>query len=167
MQERVEIDQLREPEEALRLLLRGTDEVITHRVAKGESLWSIAVDHDLTVEDLKKANPDLKSELLQIDQELNLVVPKPYLTVVTKETITHTQEIPYETRTIKDSSLWAWERQIREEGKPGTKEVTWTIVRENGQEVERTLVAEKELEEPVTQVVAIGTKMAVAQVQGD
>ena len=164
--ERVEIDQLREPEEALRLLLRGTDEVITHRVAKGESLWSIAVDHDLTVEDLKKANPDLKSELLQIDQELNLVVPKPYLTVVTKETITHTQEIPYETRTIKDSSLWAWERQIREEGKPGTKEVTWTIVRENGQEVERTLVAEKELEEPVTQVVAIGTKMAVAQGTG-
>lgn len=165
--DRVETDQIKEPEEALRILLRGTDEVITHRVAKGESLWSIAVDYDLTVEDLKKANPDLESELLQIDQELDLVVPKPYLTVVTKETMTYTQEIPYPTRTVQDSSLWVWERQIREEGRAGSKEVTWAITRENGQEVQRELVAEKELEEPVTQVVAIGTKMPVAQGTGE
>ncbi|HHY36732.1 MAG TPA: M23 family metallopeptidase [Firmicutes bacterium] len=164
--DRVAVDRIKDPEEALRILLQGTDEVITHRVAKGESLWSIAVSYDLTVEDLKKANPDLKSDLLQIDQELSLVVPKPYLTVVTKETVTYTQDIPYPTRTVQDSSLWVYERQIREEGKPGRKEVTWTIVRENGQEIQRELVSEKELEEPVTQVVAVGTKMPVAQGTG-
>lgn len=164
---RVETSQLKDKEEALRILLRGTDEIITHRVQKGESLWSIARDYDLRVEDLRRANPDLKSDLLQIGQELNLVVPKPYLTVCTRETVTFTQAIPYPTRTVKEDALWVWERRIQQRGRAGSKEVTWEIIRENGREVERKLLAEKVLAEPVTQVVAIGTKLPVAQGTGE
>jgi len=163
---RVPTGELCNGEEALRILLRGTDEIITHRVAKGESLWSIAQDFDLTVEDLKAANPDLKTEVLQIGQELDLVVPKPYLTVQTKEKTTFTQSIPYPTRTLKDANLYIYERKVQKSGVAGSKEVTWEIVRENGQEIERELVEEKLLEEPVTQVVALGTKMPEARGTG-
>lgn len=161
------IDELKNEEEALRILMRGTDEVITHQVAQGESLWSIARNYDLRVDDLRQANPQLKSDVLQIGQELDLVVPKPYLTVETREIVTHEQTIPFSTKTIKDDSLYIWERQIREQGKAGSKEVTWEIVKENGQEKERELLQDTELTAPVTQVVAIGTKMPEAQGTGE
>ena len=80
------------------------------------------------------ANPDLKTEVLRIGQELDLVVPKPYLTVQTKEKTTFTQSIPYPTRTLKDANLYIYERKVQKSGVAGSKEVTWEIVRENGQE---------------------------------
>ncbi|NLJ34179.1 MAG: M23 family metallopeptidase [Firmicutes bacterium] len=163
---RVPTGELCNGQEALRILQRGTDEVITHLVTKGESLWSIAREYDLTVADLKAANPDLKTEVLQIGQELDLVVPKPYLTIRTREKTTYTQAIPYPTRTLQDANLYIYERKVQEPGVAGSKEVTYEIVRENGQEVERELVAEEIIEPPVTQVVAMGTKMPEARGTG-
>lgn len=163
---RVPTEELCSCDEALRILLRGTDEIITHRVVKGESLWSIARNFDLTVDDLKAANMDLETEVLQIGQELDLVVPKPYLTVQTREKTTFTQSIPYPTRTLKDANLYIYERKVQKPGLAGSKEVTWEIVRENGQEVKRELLGERLLEEPITQVVALGTKMPEARGTG-
>ena len=51
----------------------GADQVAhTHRVMRGETFYSIARQHDITVDQLRKANPDVKATSLRIGQELKL-----------------------------------------------------------------------------------------------
>lgn len=154
----VSLDRLRTKEEATRILLRGTDKVVIHTVQRGQSLWSIATAHQMTVDDLKKANPELTSDVLQIGQKLNLVVPEPYLTLVSTEKRTFTVNIPYSTEIIEDNTLWPWQQVIKQYGIYGKKEVTVEIKRQNGQEISREIVQEKILSEPVTEIRIHGTK---------
>lgn len=151
-------DQVVGVEEACRILLRGTDVVKTHRVSNGQSLWSIASANNLTVDELRAANPGLSSDLLQVDQELSLVVPEPFLTVETSETMIYSQSIPFPTRTETDDDLWPWVRTVKVPGEAGSKEVTVRIARLNGVETNREVVSVEVSREPKTQVVVQGTK---------
>ncbi|MCL4424356.1 MAG: peptidoglycan DD-metalloendopeptidase family protein [Firmicutes bacterium] len=156
--ENVSLDRLRNKEEAIRILLRGTDKVVIHTVQRGQSLWSIATSNRMTVDDLKKANPELNSEVLQIGQKLNLVVPEPYLTLVSSEKRTFTVNIPYSSEVIEDNTLWPWQQVVQQYGVYGKKEVTVEIKRQNGQEISREILQEKILSEPTTEVRVQGTK---------
>ena len=143
---------------AVAVLLRGTDEIKTHKVARGESLWTIASKNKMTVNEIKSANPQLKSEVLQIGQELNMIVPKPYLNVETVEEIKYTQNIPFSNQFQRDESMWYWETRIIKRGIPGTKEVKAEVVRVNGTEVERRILSEAVTKEPSVQIVTQGTR---------
>lgn len=156
--ENVSLDRLRNKEEAIRILLRGTDKVVIHTVQRGQSLWSIATSNRMTVDDLKKANPELNSDVLQIGQKLNLVVPEPYLTLVSSEKRTFTVNIPYSSEVIEDNTLWPWQQVVKQYGVYGKKEVTVEIKRQNGQEISREILQEKILSEPTTEVRVQGTK---------
>lgn len=159
-------DKLMDKERAVSTLLRGTDEIKVHKVKKGESFWLIARNNSMTVSDLKNANPDIKSETLQIGQELNLIVPKPYLNVVTREVITYNMGIPYSTKIEYDDSLWSWETRVKQNGIYGTKEVTARVVRKNGVEIEREILEERVLKEPVYRILTRGTKTAPSRGTG-
>ncbi|MDP2858535.1 MAG: LysM peptidoglycan-binding domain-containing protein, partial [Bacillota bacterium] len=76
---------LREAEDAKRILLRGTDKIVLHTVQRGQSLWSIANANNLSVDALRKANPELAGDRLQPGQKLNLAVAEPYLNLVSVE----------------------------------------------------------------------------------
>lgn len=153
----VKADQVRSAQAAVEYLLRGTDETRVYEVKKGDSLWSIARAHNLRVADLEKANPGI-SERLQIGQKLNLIVPKPFVTVVSREEKTVTETVPFPVKTVKDASLYTYERKIRTPGQLGSKKVTYSIVRENGQVLTSQVVGSVVEKEPVTQVVAVGTR---------
>jgi len=151
-------EQVVSEEEARRILLRGTDVIKTHEVKRGESLWSIASANGLSVDELRVANPSLDSDLLQVGQELSLVVPEPFITVTSTETMVYDQSIPFPTRTETDDSLWPWQRVVRVPGEPGVKQVTVRIARINGVETERETLGTETVREPKTQVVVQGTK---------
>jgi len=155
--ELVKADQVRSVRAAVEYLLRGTDETRIYEVKEGDSLWSIARAHNLRVADLKRANPGI-SEKLQIGQKLNLVVPKPFVTVVSREEKTVTETVPFPVKTVKDDSLYTYERKIRTPGQPGSRKVTYSLIRENGQVLARQVVGSVVEKEPVTQVVAVGTR---------
>lgn len=142
---------------AVAYLIRGTNETRDYKVKSGDSLWSIAVAHDMDVDDIKAANPGI-SENLQIDQELSLVVPTPYLNVVCEEEKTVLEPIPFETNTVRDHNLYTYERRVRVAGKQGSRRVTYNIVKENGEIVEKNIINEEIEQEPSTQIVAVGTK---------
>ena len=57
-----------------------------YEVQSGDSFYSIALNNDLTVEDLKKYNPDVSPKNLQIGQKINLKPVKNKKTKVEKET---------------------------------------------------------------------------------
>ncbi|MEW6523220.1 MAG: M23 family metallopeptidase [Bacillota bacterium] len=160
------LEAVRDVEMASRILLRGTDRTLVHTVQRGQSLWSVAQAHDLTVDQLRRANPGLTSDLLQIGQKLNLVVPDPYVTVETIEHRTYTEAIPFSTEVIMSAELWPWEEKVQRWGENGQREITLEIKRENGREVSRVIVSTVVMKDPVKQVVIRGNRAIPAHGTG-
>lgn len=161
---RVEPEQIYTAEAAAEILLRGTDQRRTYLVSRGDSLWSIARRYNMTVEDVKRANPHLESDTIRVGDELNLVVAEPLVHVSVTEEVTVKEKIPFDVKYQDDSKLYKGTSRVITAGREGVKEVTYRITRVSGREVSREVLSETVLEEPKTQVVARGT--AVAPVTG-
>ncbi|MEW6546807.1 MAG: M23 family metallopeptidase [Bacillota bacterium] len=159
VREAVDLSRLRSPEEAKRILMRGTDKLVTYTVKRGDSLWRIAQQHGLTVEDLRRANPGIaRSDLLQIGQELTVVKAEPYVTVATVERLVQEVAIPCPVEVKFSQDRWPWEEVVEKPGKNGRKQIVYEIYRQAGVEVERRVVEEVILEEPVTRVIVRGSR---------
>lgn len=163
VRETVNLSRLRSPEEAKRILLRGTDKLVTYTVKRGDSLWRIAQEHGLTVEDLRRANPGLaQGELLQVGQELAVVKAEPYVTVVTVERLVQEVPIPRPVEVKLSQDRWPWEEVVEVAGRDGRKRITYEICRRAGVVVERRIVEEVILEEPVPRVIVRGSRQVPA-----
>lgn len=150
-------------EEAKNLILKGALETKTYEVVEGDSLWSISQETNMSLDDLIKANPQLKSENeLALGEKINLTEIKPLLNVTVVKKITYNEEIPYETEVVKDNSLWTWDQKVKQAGEKGSKEIAAEAVFKNGIKVSQTVIDEKVVKEPVTRIVARGTKAEVA-----
>lgn len=147
-----------EYEEILHYITKGTNETKIHKVEKGENYWVIAEKYNITPDDLIKANPGVKPETLQIGQEISLVVPKPLITVVTNEVQEYNEYIAFETEYEETDILYKGEYRIKKAGKKGEREVKAQIAKENGIEINRSILEEKIIEDPTTKVVLKGTK---------
>ena len=139
------------------ILLRGTDRTEIYFVSRGDSLWKIARENSLSVDELKDANPQIQGDKLQIGDEINLIVPEPMVNVFTVERLTIEEKIPFTTTHVNDDSLWKMQTQILETGEFGIKEVVYQVSRENGVETSRTILKEQVVKEPKEQIVAQGT----------
>ncbi|WP_229399669.1 G5 domain-containing protein [Micromonospora okii] len=73
-------------------------------------------------------------------------------------TETKTQAIRHGERTVKDSSLAEGKRVVRTRGVDGVRTLTYEVTLTDGVPTARTLVRSIVTKQPVTQVVAVGTK---------
>ena len=152
---------------AKQILLRGTDMIEVHVVARGESLWGIATAKAMTVADLRKANPALtNANVIRIGQELNLIVADPYVSIRSNERYTYTKYLAFAERVRQDAALWPYEGYVEKSGVYGRNEVTVEIRRVNGAEVGRTVVSERAVSPSSTQDYVQGTKIYPAQAGG-
>ena len=172
--QRVEIEERAVPlslfqdkETAKRILIRGTDRVAVHVVQRGQTLWDIARRHNLTVAQLRAANPQLKSDRLQIGDQLNVIDSEPLVTCQTQSLITYRASVPYPTQVVMDEDMWPWQVVVRQKGVPGVKQVTAEVVIENGREISRRIIEEEVLSDPVPQVEVHGAKQIPARGSGD
>lgn len=154
----VEWDGLKTKEEALNYIVKGTKEETFHQVAKGENFWTIASLYNVTVNSLVSANPDIKPERIQIGQKISLTVPRPLITVVTVEEAQYVENIQYAIEYKDDSSIYKGESRTTKSGKSGEREVVAKIIKSNGIEKNRVVISENITKEPVTKIVAKGTK---------
>ena len=159
----VRISQLQSADEVLAAVKAGKEAVQIHEVVEGESLWSIATSNGLTVDELKALNPQLQTERLQIGQELTLNSVQPLLSVRLTKEVTVEESIAYATQTEETASLLRGEKEVKVAGQEGKKLVTYNITEANGVTLEKDVLNEVVLQEPVTQVVSQGTStLAVA-----
>mgnify|MGYP000854052963 CR=1 FL=1 len=149
-------------EAAVTHILDGEEADANYIVKKGDSLWSIAREHDLRVADLMEANPELTSEALALDQVLRLNRSKPLVTVMVTSEKTAQEAIPFPVETQESKDKPRGYRQVIQAGVPGAREVTYHLVRHNNQVVTQEVLQENILEEPVKQVVLQGTQVTVA-----
>jgi len=146
-------------DKAAEILKTGTDKREVYLVSRGDSLWTIARNYNLTVDEIRDANPHLADpDRLMPGDEINLLVAEPLVDVSVTEEKVVTEKIKYETEYKNDGSLYKGQTKVLQVGEYGVKEVTYKITKNNGREVERQVLAEKVLEEPRTQIVARGTK---------
>lgn len=136
----------------------GTTQKKIHKVVKGESLWSIAKNNKITVSELEQANPQFVNRYLQIGDELSLIVPKPFVTVVTKEKIQDKTKIGFDVKYINDSRFYEDETQVKRKGVYGEKQVLALVEKQNGIEKSRDIISETVLSSPKDQIELKGTK---------
>ncbi len=75
------------------------------------------------------------------------------------KTETEIKVIPYETTTVNDGNLEYGKTETRTTGVNGEKTYTYEVTYENGKETSRELIKEEVTKQPVTKVVANGTKI--------
>lgn len=72
-------------------------------------------------------------------------------------TVVETEEIPFGEEEVEDPSLPEGTREVRTEGVPGERQLTYEVTFVDGAEVSREIVSEEVTKEPVDQVVVVGT----------
>ncbi len=146
-----------ELKDAANILLTGSPRRETYLVSRGDSLWSISRSKNMTITELKEANPQIKDDLIWPGDELSLMVSEPIVNISVVEEITVKEKIPFDTQYQTDSSMWRYQTKVIKEGSHGEREVTYLVTLENGSEVSREVISENVSKEPVTRVIARGT----------
>lgn len=165
-EKRVNPEEIVDEEKMLTLLSKGTLEDKKYIVKKGDTISGLAVKFDLTTKQVFQLNPQLKSDLIHIGDEINVTLVKPYLTVQTTEVVTKEEVIPFKIVYKPDNSMFVNETKTIKEGKEGIKEVEYTIVKENGVVVNTEVLKENIIQEPIEKVMFKGTKIVPSRGSG-
>ena len=144
-------------DEALEILLNGDITETEYIVQANDSWWLIARNHGMLVAEILAGNPGFTEDtIIKPGQALKVVRSEPYLTVLSKGTKVVNEVIPFNVATQVDTKLAYGQRVVRQAGKDGEKVVTIEYVEKNGKTIEKEVVKEDIITEPVNQVVARG-----------
>lgn len=154
-------------DEALRVLKTGSLEAQVYKVKSGDVLGSIAKAHNLKIADVLKLNPNItEKSVLNIGQELNVTIAKPFVTVKVVREKMNRETIDFAKIVEEDDKMLKGEKVVKQEGAVGKKDVTYVITEENGVRTERVQTSENMLHEPENRVVVVGTKVIPSQGTG-
>lgn len=131
-----------------------------YQVDSGDVLGTIAQKNGLKLDELLALNPELNEDtVLQIGQDLVVEGLEPYITVVTVEQLKREEVIEHAVETKSDANMYRGDTRVEREGKDGKKIVKYKIIKENGQEVNRDLIDQEIITEPLTKIVVRGDKI--------
>lgn len=148
--------------EDIKRILTGKSEVEEYyTIQEGDTAFAVAMEHNMSYEDLEKLNPDMKPELLQNGQKIKIASAKTFLAVQVVKEVTYTEPIAYETIKEESSSYTQGTQKVTVQGKNGEKQVTDKVVYVDGVEVSRENISETVITEPVDKKILIGTKKKV------
>ncbi len=122
-----------------------------------DSLWSLASENNLTVEDIQALNPGLEETLVD-GSVIHLKQQQPLLNIKTVQNASYQETVPAPVNEIQDSNLYQGTTQVVEQGTEGLKMVSAKIVKINGQEVDRMVLSESVLSAPTPSSVIVGTR---------
>lgn len=156
----VKPEEILTPEQAFELLSSGSLVQQTYQVQQGDVLGSIAKKHNLTTADLLAINPGVTAtSILNIGQELNVTVTKPYVNISVVTEAYNKEVIPFTVVEEEDATMLKGETKVVHEGADGEAEQVHSITTVNGVETGRTLLSENILKEKVDKKVIVGTKV--------
>ncbi len=142
-------------------LLFGTLEPYKDYVVKeGDTLADIAFKNELSNEELLIANPKLSSidSLISPGQKLNIGLVNPLFTIVEEAEIIADVPISYETITETNSSIFASDSYIKQQGVNGVNRVTQQAIIKNGETTNMAVSGNKEITKAINHIIVKGTK---------
>jgi murein DD-endopeptidase MepM/ murein hydrolase activator NlpD len=142
------------------LLTKGTVKQVVHTVQEGDCISCIAEKYGITSKDIYANNPGITEDtLLQLGQQIIVTANRPLVTVQVVEEVTREETIDYSTQIRNNEKLPRGDSKIVQEGREGSKIVRYQIVKENGQIVERNVLEQKVVTQPVAKIIERGTKV--------
>lgn len=154
--------------DAVELLQKGTLEPEIHEVEKGDILGRIANKYDLTVEQVLSLNPEVTEDtLLQIGDKLNVTEYKPYINVVTKIKGQKIEEVKFPIEYKEDPDMFKGESKVQQKGQNGKKRIEYIVIKENNIEIDKKVIEEEYIKDPVKKIIIKGTKVIPSRGTGD
>lgn len=143
---------------AAKAILSGGNQEQVYTVKTGDTYYDICQKFDVTFEELKKNNPDIKEELLFPGDELIMEKAVSALTVTTVEQATFAEKVKYKTEYRDDDSMYKGDKKVIQKGVNGKRVVTARITRENGEVIEKEILKTETIKKTVKKIVLRGTK---------
>lgn len=141
------------------LLTSKKEEATYYTIQDGDSHSLIEDKVDMTAEQLEALNPGFEEMELFGGNRLKISNEVPYLSVsITRTEVYRVDTIPFITETYQDGSIFEGSSRVTQDGQYGVNEVTANITYVNGTETKRSITQITNISEPVTEIIAIGTK---------
>jgi len=130
-----------------------------HTVRHGESLYSIARRFGMTLPQLMAANPNVNPDGTGLrENDLLVVTPTiPIISVRTYERVTTEEILPFTTEHRPTPALSVGQQRIIQAGREGMAISTVDIISVNGIETERTTVIQQTTQEPLPEIIEVGS----------
>ena len=155
----VDFAQVQDAEQVAEEIAEGRETVEEYTVVSGDTFWDIAKKYDMSLDELIDLNSDVDNiNNLRLGQTLKLSYPKSVISVATTELITYEVAIPYKTEYTTDSSLYTNQSRTTRNGQNGTTLVEAKVTKVNGIEDSREILKETVTKQPVSRIIAKGTK---------
>ncbi|MDE6728404.1 MAG: peptidoglycan DD-metalloendopeptidase family protein [Oscillospiraceae bacterium] len=130
-----------------------------YTIEDGDYLDLVLEKTGMTVEDLESLNPEFDDNYkFRTGEKLKISAEEPFLTVMVTREEHYTEFFEFETRYEDDSLLYAGNKRIMVEGEEGERAVVANVSYINGSEISRQVLSKTVTKEPVTKVIAVGTK---------
>ncbi|MDY4588724.1 MAG: peptidoglycan DD-metalloendopeptidase family protein [Oscillospiraceae bacterium] len=130
-----------------------------YTVVEGDSPLGVLSKLDMTEDELAKLNPDFSLEsFMQIGDKLLITQEEPFLAVTVTRRETYEEKTDYETEYVDDPTHYQGSSTITRDGEKGVERVTADVSYVNGVETKRKVLNRVTVSEPVSEIIALGTK---------
>ncbi len=152
----VEPSEIMTADKAYSILNQTTQAEHVVKVASGDSLWKIANDNGMTIEQVRELNPGISANL-RVGQEIMLSVPKPLLSVKTVEESSQPSVILKEVERRVNPDYGKSYSRVIQQGSNGEERVTVNIIRVNGIETERVTISREIIVPVKNDIIEVGS----------
>ena len=128
---------------------------VTYTTTEEDTIEAIAENFETTPETILNDN---ETEEITEGMTIKISTDEPVIPIKTVEHIDGNVEIPFETETVEDNTVYEGQTKITKEGVPGTKYLNAYVTKVNGVITMENTVETYVVEEPVAEVVSVGTK---------
>ena len=153
-----DLEDLHSEEEMVDLLCTSGEKETVHKVVAGDTLHSIAKKYDVWEDQLLADNKGINSKKLELGSNIIVKQQAPVLTYEVVEKITYDKVIEHKVEEQKSADIYEGMTETQQAGSDGLSEITARITLQNGKKVEEEDLVTTVKEEPVTEVVLVGTK---------
>ena len=153
-----DLEDLHSEEEMVDLLCTSGEKETVHKVVAGDTLHSIAKKYDVWEDQLLADNKGIDSKKLEVGSNIIVKQQAPVLTYEVVEKITYDKVIEHKVEEQKSADIYEGMTETQQAGSDGLSEITARVTLQNGKKVVEEDLVTTVKEEPVTEVVLVGTK---------
>ncbi len=148
-----------DPDSIISIITSKKSVAVEHIAVEGDSPLLIAEKYGMSIQELASLNPGFSEDsTIYIGDSFLIKQEEPFLAVSVTRTEVYDQSTDYDVEYYDDSTRYQGASVIMQDGEYGTERITANVSYVNGIEVRRRVVSRVTIEEPVSKIVANGTK---------